>query len=201
MCESAQITKSLLAPVRNEVRMNNTQNLPTGCVFIAMSLDGYIATKDNGLDWLHIVDREGEDYGYADFTKTIDVILMGRHTYDVVAKFDKWFYEGKQVAVYTRSPITKPMADEFQVSGSMQEVFTRLGAEGAKRIYVDGGQTIRTALTACLIREMTISIIPVILGRGIRLFDEMPELQEMIKLEAGSVKKFEKGLIQLKYIL
>lgn len=166
-----------------------------------MSLDGYIATKENGLDWLHMVDQDGEDYGYAEFTKTIDVILMGRNTYNVVSKFDKWFYEGLKVAVYTRSPITKPMADEFQVSGSMQEVFARLGAEGAKRIYVDGGQTIRAALQENLIREMTISIIPVILGSGIRLFDEMPGLKEMIKLEAKDARKFEKGLIQLKYSL
>lgn len=176
----------------------NTPPLPTGCVFIATSLDGYIATKDNGLDWLNIVNVEGEDYGYAKFAETIDVILMGRNTYNIVSKFETWLYAGKKLAVYTHSPII-PLHDEFQVTGPLKEVFHRLGAEGAKRIYVDGGQTIRGALQENLIREITLSIIPVILGDGIRLFDQMPQLHEMMKLNAQSVEKFESGLIQLKY--
>lgn len=178
----------------------NNKSFPTGHIFMAMSLDGYIATKENGLDWLGIVNAEGEDYGYAKFSSTIDTVLMGRHTYEVIREFDPWPYEGKKFAVYTRSPIDS-VHGAFTISGEMRDVFKKLGDQGAKRIYVDGGQTIRTAIEAGFIADITISIIPILLGSGIKLFDEMPGLKEHKILNLTKTEHFASGLVQISYSL
>ncbi len=162
------------------------KTFPTGHVFMATSLDGYIATKENGLDWLGIVNAEGEDYGYA--------------TYEVIKGFEPWPYEGKRFAVYTRSTI-ESVHGAFSVSGDIKEVFKKLGDLGAKRIYVDGGQTIRTALEAGLISDITLSIIPILLGSGIKLFDEMPGFKDHKKLNLIKSEQFPSGLVQISYSL
>ena len=167
---------------------------------MATSLDGYIATKNNGLEWLEVVNTEGEDYGYAKFSSTIDTILMGRNTYDVVKGFEPWPYEGKRFAVYTRSTIDS-LHGAFSVNGDMRAIFKKLGEQGAKRIYVDGGQTIRTALEAGLILDITLSIIPILLGSGIKLFDEMPGFKDQKKLNLIKSEQFPSGLVQISYSL
>jgi dihydrofolate reductase len=158
-------------------------------VFIATSLDGFIARKDNGLDWLKIVERADEDYGYAEFARTIDTIVMGRNTYDVVADFEPWPYAGKRMFVMTHRPLdSRHGAEAF--GGSPQELVTTL----AGRVYVDGGATIRQFLAAGLITDVTLSIIPVLLGEGIPLFGGVAH-----DLQLDGVKQWSSGLVQMRY--
>lgn len=158
-------------------------------VFIAMSLDGFIARKDNGLDWLKTVEQPGEDYGYAEFARSIDTIVMGRNTYDVVADFEPWPYAGKRMVVMTHRPLaSRHGAEPF--GGSPQELVTMLTG----RVYVDGGATIRQFLAAGLVTDVTLSIIPVLLGEGIPLFGGVAH-----DLELEGVKHWANGLVQMRY--
>jgi dihydrofolate reductase len=158
-------------------------------VFIATSLDGFIARKDNGLDWLKIVERADEDYGYAEFARTIDTIVMGRNTYDVVADFEPWPYAGKRMIVMTHRPLaSRHGAEAF--GGSPQELASTL----VGRVYVDGGATIREFLAAGLITDLTLSVIPVLLGEGIPLFGGVAH-----DLQLEGVKHWSGGLVQLRY--
>lgn len=171
--------------------------MPEGHVFLAMSLDGFIATKKHGLKWLDVVDRKGEDYGYAKFFKTVDALVMGGNTYRVVRGFNvPWPYKGKKVFIWTRRPIKKPLADEQAVKGSLKTIFRSLGRQGIKRVYLDGGITIRQGLREGVVTRLTIAVIPVLLGDGISLFQG---LGRKVSLKVISVKNFGSGLVQVKY--
>lgn len=164
-------------------------------VFIATSLDGYIARKDGGLDWLTSVERPGEDYGYKVFADSVDVLITGRGTYDTVLAFPTWPYAGKRVIVLTHGKRESRHGEEF-FSGDPRELLQKLEREGVKRAYVDGGKVIQSFLAAGLIDELTISIIPVLLGSGIPLF--APELPEL-KLKLEQTRGYESGLVQVRY--
>lgn len=165
-------------------------------VFIATSLDGYIARPDGGLDWLGIVNAPGEDYGYAAFAETVDVLVMGRCTYDVVLGFDAWPYPGKRVVVLTHRPPPTSRHGEAFFAGDVRELVARLAAEGVQRVYVDGGSVIRELLAAGLIDDLTLSVIPIVLGDGIRLFER--GIGEH-GLELASTRSWPTGLVQLRY--
>lgn len=153
-------------------------------VFIATSLDGFIARPDGGLDWLPGADVEtddfdgtpGDDSGYNDFMAATDVIVMGRATYDTVLGFDiDWPYPRPVVVLSSRPLDTLPDgADVRRDQGPATEVVTRLAADGFSHAYVDGGDVIQQFLAADLIDAMTITVVPVLLGRGIRLFGDLP---------------------------
>jgi dihydrofolate reductase len=158
-------------------------------VFIATSLDGYIARADHGLDWLKIVERPGEDYGFAAFFATVDTLVMGRGTYDVVTAFPEWPYGAKRIVVLTHRPAQPREGVEF-FGGNIADL--RLSG----RTYVDGGNVIQQFLTAGLVDDMTISIIPIILGGGIRLFAG-GEGEHRMHLEGHQA--WDSGLVQLRY--
>jgi len=161
-------------------------------VYIAVSADGYIARKDDGLDWLTQVESPGEDYGYAEFMSTIDVLIMGRRTYEVVLGFPTWAYEGKRLVVLTSNPNRPSRHGEEFYSGPLSDLVTRY--EG--RAYIDGGEVIRAFLKANLIDDLTLSTIPIILGSGIPLFAQgLPELP--LTLEES--RAFPSGLVQSRY--
>lgn len=163
--------------------------------FIATSLDGFIARPDGGLDWLGRVSRDGEDYGYQRFADTVDVLVTGRGTYDVMAGFDVWPYAGKRVIVLTHRPVESRHGEEF-FAGSVEELARRLAAEGARRVYVDGGAAIRQFLAAGLLDDLTISVIPVVLGDGIPLFGGgVPERGLVLE----GTEAYPTGLVQLRY--
>jgi dihydrofolate reductase len=168
-------------------------------LFIAMSLDGYIAKPNDDLSFLKIVEKEGEDYGYADFVSNIDTIIIGRKTYDyVVREIGASHYDNgdRDVYVITRTARPKTGRTNFY-SGNIKELVTRLKSETGKNIYCDGGaEVINELMKLDLIDEFTISVIPVLLGNGTRLFkDGRPEQA----LEFISAKSFETGLTQLYY--
>src|SRR5438094_671657 len=141
-------------------------------IYIATSLDGFIAGKDGSLDWLNIVKQEGEDYGYSDFMGSVDCLLIGRNTYETVRSFNEWPYEQKKVLVLTHRPFV-PIRNEVQVSGPLTPILKNLEKSGTKRIYLDGGMTAQLGLKEGVVTDITISVIPIILGSGIPFFGEV----------------------------
>lgn len=142
-------------------------------VFIATSVDGFIARKDGSIDWLGNPEEGGEDYGYKDFFASVDVIVMGRKTYETVLGFGAWPYGDKRVVVQSRRPLAFPPGVPDTVTASSEEpqaLVQRLEAEGARHLYIDGGLTIQRFLAAGLIDDLTITRIPLLLGEGIPLF-------------------------------
>ena len=158
---------------------------PTCAAFVAASLDGFIARRDGGLDWLEAFAASGEDHGYRALFEAIDTVLLGRATWEVACRFHEWPYAGKRVAVLSRKPAVAAHGELF-LSGDAAAALDRLGAAGARRVYADGGS----------VDELTVSIVPVVLGDGIRLFQApLPERP----LELVSVRPFPSGLVQLRY--
>lgn len=168
-------------------------------VFIATSLDGFIAGPNDELDWLASVERPGEDYGYEAFVRTVDVLVMGRRSYEVVLGFPEWRYAGKRVCVMSRSLSASAMQHGAEVfAGSPSELVAKLRADGAKRAYVDGGALIRSFLAAGLIDDLTISVLPILLGRGVPLFTgEGGVPRHELVLEES--RAFPSGLVQSRY--
>ncbi|MCJ2376964.1 dihydrofolate reductase family protein [Vibrio sp. ZSDZ34] len=146
-------------------------------VFIATSLDGYIADKNGGLDWLHAIPNpEGNDMGFSEHFARIDALVMGRNTLDMVLSFDiEWPYS-KPVFVLSNSMSEVPTGYEgkvFLLNGPLDEVLAHIHKKGFNKLYIDGGVTIQNFLKEDLIDEMIITTIPVLLGGGASLFGEL----------------------------
>lgn len=168
-------------------------------LFIATSLDGYIAKPNDDLTFLKLVEKAGEDYGYVEFTDTIDTLIIGRRTYDYVLKeVGLSHYDNGQRDVYVITRTERPQVGRtIFYTGNLTELVKRLKSENGKNIYCDGGaEVINELLEHDLIDEFIISVIPVLLGSGTRLFkDGRPEQT----LELLSAKTFDTGLTQLHY--
>lgn len=168
-------------------------------LFIATSLDGYIAKPNDDLSFLSIVEKEGEDYGYAQFNKSIDAIIVGRKTYDYVLKeIGPSHYDNGERDVYVITRTEKPDTGKtIFYTESLTQLVKQLKTERGKNIYCDGGaEVINELLINDMIDELIISIIPVLVGNGIRLFkDGRPEQN----LELVNSKSFDTGLVQLRY--
>lgn len=183
---------------------------PRCSVFIATSVDGFIARPDDSLDWLtgRPADEEtgehdpDQDFGYGAFMATVDALVMGRGTFDVVQGFDgAWPYGDTPVYVWTSHPddvAPKPDADVRPVRGGLDEVVDRLRADGIGHVYVDGGVTIRQFLAAGLIDRMVLSTVPVLIGEGIPLFGGPGD---DIRLELVACETFDGGMVQRTYDL
>jgi dihydrofolate reductase len=145
-------------------------------VYIAASLDGFIATSSDGLDWLEeIPNPERSDFGYAAFMSSIDAIVMGRRTFQKVLTFDSWPYD-KPVYVLSKSKVNIPkklMRKVKTIGGNPKEIVKQLREMGHQNLYIDGGITIQGFLEDDLIDEMIITRVPVLLGKGIPLFGEL----------------------------
>jgi dihydrofolate reductase len=164
-------------------------------VYIAVSLDGYIARKDDSLDWLEVVQAEGEDYGYKEFMASVDALVIGRRTYDKVLEFDRWPYDGKRCVVLTHRAIEVGHGEE-RFDGDQAELLRRLGAEGVRRVYLDGGGAIRSFLARDLVDDLTLSFIPLLLGDGMPLFGS-GGMERLLELEES--RAFPSGLVQVRY--
>ncbi len=169
--------------------------------FIATSLDGYIARKNGSLDWLPGSDgnETGDEHGFAEFFASVDMLVMGRKTYETVLTFKEWPYRGKRVIVlsggYPKSP--KRLGEEVEgTSASPIELAHQLEASGTSHVYVDGGKTIQGFLDAGLIHDMTITRVPILIGEGIPLFGS---LGQDIRLTHVETKAWPSGLVQSRY--
>ncbi|MEP6793638.1 MAG: dihydrofolate reductase family protein [Saprospiraceae bacterium] len=168
-------------------------------LYIATSVDGYIAQPNDDLSFLSIVQQEGEDYGYGSFINSVDTVIIGRKTYEwVLSKVAEFPHADKTTYVITRTERQSIGTTQFY-TGNLKELILKLKSEKGKNIFVDGGaEIVNELLKDNLIDEFIISIVPILLGCGTKLFrDGRPE--QMLKVV--STKEFEKGLIQLHYII
>jgi dihydrofolate reductase len=170
-------------------------------VYIATSIDGYIADKNGGIDWLDMVPNpEDSDLGYFDFIARIDALIMGRNSFETVLGFDvKWPYT-KPVFVLsnTLTEIPKSHVDKaFLVNGSLVEVLKTIHGKGYPNLYIDGGVTVQNFLKEDLIDELIITTLPVVLGDGIPLFAKN---NKALEFELVSSKVFLDQMVQRHYI-
>ena len=147
-------------------------------VFIATSLDRFIADKNGGVDWLHsIPNPDNNDMGYVEFNNGIDAIVMGRTTFETVIGFDVPWPYNKPVFVLSNKlkEIPESHIDKaFLVNGTLTEILEQIHEKGYGRLYIDGGTTIRNFLKEDLIDEMVLTTIPILLGGGSSLFGDLP---------------------------
>jgi dihydrofolate reductase len=166
-------------------------------LYIASSLDGYIAKPNDDIGFLSIVEQQGQDYGYGEFVKTVDTVIVGRKTYDKVISMGFDFpHADKDTYIITRTPRPDIGSAKFY-TGDLKSLVHKLKSERGKNIYCDGGaEIVNELLKENLIDEFIISIIPILVGNGTKLFHNgIPEQ----KLELVSIKQFDKGLAQVHY--
>jgi dihydrofolate reductase len=166
-------------------------------VYIATSADGYIAKPNDDLSFLSIVQKEGEDYGYARFIDTVDTVILGRKTYDwVLTQVQEFPHADKETFVITRT--ARPaLGKTVFYTGKLNDLILGLKTKEGSTIFIDGGaEIVNELLRDHLIDEFILSIIPILVGQGIKLFkDGRPEQ----KLELISSKQFELGVVQLHF--
>lgn len=172
----------------------------TNYIYIATSLDGFIATSDGSIDWLYeFPNPEQSDYGYAEFISGIDAIVMGRNTFEKVLTFGEWVYD-KPVFVLSNSltELPKDIVNKAEiVSGDIKKIINNLNQQGYNNLYVDGGGTIQSFLKEDLIDEMIITRIPIILGSGFPLFNK---LDKRLKFRHKKTEIYNDIIVKTHYI-
>jgi len=174
--------------------------MTTGHVFIAASLDGFIARRDGDIDWLMKYDVEGEDHGFDEMMASVEGLIMGSGTFQKVLTFGEWPYK-KPVVVMSRSITESDIPDHLsrRVRLSVappKDIMNQLSAEGWNRAYVDGGKVIQSFLAEGLIQDILLTRVPILLGEGLPLFGAVPH---DIALEHIETKSFPSGLVSSKY--
>jgi len=170
-------------------------------VFVGTSLDGFIARLDGSFDFL---DAAGNiPHGYDEFIATVDCLVIGRKTFEIILGFPDWPYGNRQVIVLSSHPIDlSPVRAHHvehnveQMSGSPGEICTNLAARGLKHAYVDGGITVQRFLSAGMVQRITISRVPVLIGQGIPLFGSLPH---DIHLRHIATRTYPTGLVKTEY--
>lgn len=177
---------------------------PKVSVFIATSLDGYIARKDGDIEWLNEANAsvpKGEDCGYGALMQSVDTLVMGRNSYEKVRSFGCWPYGNTPVIVLSSNPIEFPEGSPKTIQHSSEHpraLCERFSRDGVKHVYIDGGITIQRFLSAGLVDELTITVIPVLLGDGIPLFGPMAS---DVALTFIGAKAYDFGFVQLRYTI
>lgn len=162
-----------------------------------MSLDGFIAKPNDDLSFLSVVEKAGEDYGYAAFTTTVDTVIMGRKTYEWVTAQVDFPHADKQSFILTRKSI--PAAGNIHFyNGSLPDLIASIREQAGLNIFCDGGaEVVNALLREDLLDEMIISIIPILVGNGIRLFQENRPEQSW---QLVNTQTFDTGLVQVQYL-
>ena len=169
-------------------------------VYIATSLDGFIATINEKLDWLEeLPNPEQSDYGFAEFMNNIDAVVMGRKTFDKVLTFERWVYD-KPVFVLSNS-LTKLSEEIFGkaeiISGDIERLIIQLNQKGYQNLYIDGGRVIQSFLQEDLIDEMIITRAPILLGKGFPLFSK---LEKNLQFRHKKTEIYNNNLVKSHYI-
>ena len=178
-------------------------------VYIATSADGYIATLEGGVDWLHTAGNSdadmsnNPDMGFNNLIASVDCMIMGRKCMEVISSFnlspEQWPYDDTKVYVLSNSMKEPPenLCGKVEMhSGDITKLINQLESNGYKHAYIDGGATITSFINLQLINEMIITTAPVILGEGIPLFGK---INKSIKLSNSEVTAFPNDFIQVKY--
>ena len=166
-------------------------------VFVGVSVDGFLARKDGKLDFLP--EGGGEPHGYDEFIKTVDAVVIGRNTFEVVLGFGGWFYGKKRVVVLSSKPVDLSVVQGGvveQMRGEPAEIVAKLEATGAKHLYVDGGITVQRFLRAGLVSRLVVTRVPVLIGEGIPLFGSLPR---DVGLEHVATQSYKSGLVKSEY--
>jgi dihydrofolate reductase len=171
-------------------------------VYIATSVDGFIAKADGDIEWLHNPEYSKATFNgldYDDFMVTVDAIVMGRNSYEKVRTFGCWPYDNVPVVVLTNRPldIPKELEEKIRVERpAPKQLVSTLEKEGYTHLYIDGGITIQGFLKAGLIHEITITRIPIVLGSGIPLFGD---LNKEVPLRLIATSRSDNGFVQVRY--
>ncbi|AYQ38641.1 deaminase [Burkholderia aenigmatica] len=170
---------------------------PRVSVFLALSLDGFIAGENGDLSWLEAFSSDSPDEtGYTSLMNDIDVIVMGRNTYDTVIAFDPWPYAGKRMVVMTRRELASRHGEE-PFDGALTTLLGQLAAQGHRHVYLDGGTTAREGIAAGVVDSITLNWVPIVLGKGIPLFgNDLPQT----RLQLDDTKRLPSGLMQARYV-
>ena len=165
-------------------------------VFVGTSVDGFIARADGSLDFLEAGGQA--PHGYDEFIATIDVLVIGRNTYETVLGFEEWPYGERPVVVLSTQPLEEPPKGAVveRMDGSPRDIVASLQQRGFAHAYIDGGVTIQRFLDAGMIHRMTITRVPVLIGCGIPLFGPMTR---DISLHHIATRHYEGGLVQSEY--
>jgi dihydrofolate reductase len=172
----------------------------TNHVYIAASLDGFIADPAGSLDWLHeLPNPENSDFGYAESMSGIDAIVMGRGTFETVLTFGEWPYD-KPVFVLTSSleGVPPELAGKVElVGGDVAAVARYLRSRGYVNLYIDGGRTVQSFLKADLVDELVLTTVPVLLGGGVPLFGD---IGRRLAFRRGSTETLTPQLTKTRYV-
>lgn len=170
--------------------------LPSVSVFLGTSIDGCIAGDNGDLSWLaELAPDSPEATGYTALMAQVDTLIIGRTTYDAVLGFEPWPYAGKRVVVLSHRDFA-PRHGEQRRTGSVAQVLSELAAEGCRHVYLDGGAVIRAGLREGVIDSLTLSVLPVVLGRGVRLFEDgLPRSGWRL----DGTRHLPSGVVQLRY--
>lgn len=169
---------------------------PKISIYIATSLDGYIARTDGSLDFLDLPGYN-EEYGFKELFESIDALILGRNTYEFVAALPDWPYKGKRVVVLSHS-LQKVREEAELFRGDVTKLTSQLHSDGIKHIWIDGGRTVSQFLNSQMVDHLTISVLPVILGSGIPLFSG---IDKELRCRLISSQAYPSGLVQVKYEL
>ncbi len=170
---------------------------PTIILYIACSLDGYIARKNGSVDWLSGLETESEDFGYLKFYASVDALIMGRKTYQQIVGFGEWPYPDKPCYVFSHRHLKLTIPDVVVVSDSLEKVQHSFKKKRYRRVWLVGGaELIKSYLNASMIHEMIITFIPLLLAEGIPLF--LPGISEQ-KLILLGTSSFSQGVTQTHY--
>lgn len=178
-------------------------------VFIATSVDGYIAESHGGLDWLHTAGNaqadmsDNPDMGFSAFMDSVDCMIIGRKTMEAISAMDlspeDWPYDDAHIVVLSntlKQPPKNLIGRVQMYCGGVPALIASLANQGYQHAYIDGGSVITLCLNLGLIQRMTITQAPVLLGEGIVLFGK---ITPAIKLENAQATAFANGFVQINY--
>lgn len=167
--------------------------------YVASSLDGYIARESGDVSWLEDLGIPMEETGYEEFYATVDALVMGRKTYDMIVSFGQWPYGDKPVWICSRRKINPMEVCNLQAGKSPEEAYQAAQDLNIKHLWLVGGGSLASAfLEKSLLTDVSLSLMPIILGGGIKLFGDLPS---PIKINKGNQVPHESGFIQLEYII
>jgi len=167
--------------------------------YVASSLDGYIAKEDGDVSWLEDLNISMEDAGYDKFYSTVDALVMGRKTYEMVVSFGQWPYGDKPVWVCSSNKISPIEGSNLQAGSTPEEASKAANEMNIKHLWLVGGGSLASSfLEYNLLTNISLSLMPIILGSGIKLFGDLPS---PIKINKENQKPHESGMVQLEYII
>ena len=175
--------------------MTTTATTTTATVFVGISVDGFLARRDHTFDFLP---QDPEDHGFTEFLASVDALVMGRNTFEVVRGMQEWPYGNKRLVVLSSRPLdTGGLRGPVEhMSGTPAEIVAKLAASGAHHLYVDGGITIQRFLREGLVDRLVMTRVPVLIGEGIPLFGALPR---DVRLRHVATRAFPSGLVQSEY--